>query len=67
MTSIINPSHKISRYHGIQGKIAKGGESTMIVSTEDMTVQQLVDLVTYLETNYELTPATRSAYKGYSG
>jgi len=67
MTSIINPSHKISRHHGMQGNISKGNESTMIVNNDVMTVQQLVDLVTYLESNYELTPANRTIHRGYSG
>lgn len=67
MTSVINPSYKVSPLHGMQANIAKGGESPMSVDYEVMTVQQLVDLVTYLESNYELTPPDRNLYEGYSG
>jgi hypothetical protein len=37
----------------------------MVVYNEIMTVQQLVDLVTYLESNYEIVPATRTEYARY--
>ena len=65
MTSVINPSHKISRSHTNQNFVTEGGESKMVVDYETMTVQQLVDLVTYLESNYQYTPPTRSEYASY--
>ena len=66
MTSIINPSDKISRRYTNQNLVTEDDESVMIVYNELMTVQQLVDLVTYLETNYELTPADRTMYGRYA-
>jgi hypothetical protein len=37
----------------------------MVVYNEIMTVQQMVDLVTYLESNYEVVPASRTEYARY--
>ena len=62
MTSVINPSYKTSRRHVYQNLVTEGGESKMVIDNETMTVQQLVDLVTYLESNYEFTPPTRNEY-----
>ncbi len=66
VTSIINPSHKISRRFNEQDIVSGDGESNMIVYNEVMTVQQLVDLVTYLESNYKLAPVTRTPYRGFT-
>ena len=65
VTSVINPSHKTSRRFVKQDIATEGGELEMVVYNEIMTVQQLVDLVTYLESNYELVPATRTEYATY--
>jgi len=65
VTSVINPSHKTSRRYAKQNIATEGGESKMLVYNEIMTVQQLVDLVTYLESNYEVVPATRTEYARY--
>ena len=66
VTSVINPSHKIIRRHSKQKVITEQGESKMIAYNEVMTVQQLVDLVTYLESNYEIVPANRTEYARYN-
>lgn len=53
VTSIINPSHKIaSRY--LKEKVVVDGQSKMKIYNEVMTVQELVDLVTFLQSEYEL-------------
>ena len=65
VTSVINPSHKTSRRFVNQNAAAEGGELKMVVYNEIMTVQQLVDLVTYLETNYQAVPANRTEYARY--
>ena len=65
VTSVINPSHKINRRYAKQNITTEGGEFKMVVYNEIMTVQQLVDLVTYLESNYEIVPATRTEYARY--
>ena len=65
MTSVINPSYKTNRRHVYQNFVTEDGESKMVVDYETMTVQQLVDLVTYLESNYQYTPPTRNEYASY--
>ena len=65
MTSVINPSHKVDRRHAYQNLVTEGGESKMVVDYETMTVQQLVDLVTFLESNYQYVPPTRNEYASY--
>ena len=53
LTSVINPSHRISQaYLGEQ--VTTDGESRMRRYNDVMTVQQLVDIVTFLETQYTL-------------
>ena len=54
VTSIINPSHRISGYQSSLQNTTADGESRMRRYNEVMTVQQLVDLTTYLETTYEV-------------
>ena len=65
VTSVINPSHKTSWRYAKQNVATEEGELKMIVYNEIMTVQQLVDLVTYLESTYEIVPATRTEYVRY--
>ena len=65
MTSVINPSHKTSRRYVKQNIATEGRELKMVVYNEIMTVQQLVDLVTYLESTYEVVPANRTEYATY--
>ncbi len=58
VTSVINPSHKIARRYK-QIATTEGGLSKMKNYNEVMTVQELVDLVTYLQSEYEVsTPST---------
>ena len=65
VTSIINPSHKISRRNNKQGFATEDNESKMVAYNEVMTVQQLVDLVSYLESNYKVVPVNRTTYPRY--
>lgn len=53
VTSIINPSHKIARLYSSK-PLEVEGKSAMRTYNSIMTVQQLVDLVTFLETQYDL-------------
>ena len=64
VTSIINPSHKIIRRKPYnQGTvITEDGSSTMQVYNDIMTVTQLVNLVTFLEDNYEIAVYPRTVY-----
>lgn len=65
VTSVINPSHRISKsYLGEQVQL--NGESRMRNYNDVMTVKQLTDLVTYLQPHYTLRVYHRTVYTGYS-
>lgn len=54
VTSIINPSHKLSR--GGPGIVAEDGTSNMPVYNDIMTVQQMIDLTAMLQASYSVIP-----------
>lgn len=54
VTSIIHPSHKLANQPVEQ--IAVDGESKMPDYSESMTVRQLVDLVSFLQSKYRYAP-----------
>lgn len=60
LTSVINPSHRISSALD-QEVVQQAGRSVMTNYNEQMTVAHLIDLVTFIETKYELieAPVTR--------
>ncbi|HLF13057.1 MAG TPA: c-type cytochrome [Gammaproteobacteria bacterium] len=57
VTSIVNPSHRIARGYPTED-VSANGESLMsrVYLNEILTVQQLIDLVAFLQTEYELIP-----------
>ena len=61
VTSIINPSHRL-----VQGmpreEVSDQGVSRMTVYNDVMTVTQLIDLVAFLESHYELRPYDATDY-----
>ena len=59
VTSVINPSHKVSpRY---KEKTSTGGDlSKMKNYNEVMTVQELIDIVTFLQSEYDVISPTRN-------
>ncbi len=64
VTSIINPSHRISR--GAQwGTSDKSGESVMHNYNEVLTVDELINLVAYLQPHYKVTPFPYTPYGTY--
>lgn len=63
VTSIINPSHKIARSYN-QETTTEEGLSKMTNYNEIMTVQELIDLVTFLQSEYEVKIPT-SEYHPY--
>lgn len=63
VTSIINPSHKLSRVD--EPFVSESGDSTMRRYNEFMTVQELVDLTAYLESTYQLVPPPYTVYHVY--
>ncbi len=56
VTSIINPSHKLARGLNKEQITTSTGESRMPDYTEIMTVQQLIDLVAFLQSHYTVIP-----------
>ena len=53
LTSIVNPSHKLSRGND-PGTVTDDGRSRMRVYNNVMTVQELIDIVTFLQESYEV-------------
>jgi hypothetical protein len=53
VTSIINPSHRLAKGYA-EEDVASGGKSKMRLYNDEMTVQQLIDLVTFLESHYSV-------------
>ncbi len=63
VTSIINPSHKLSRGSD-PTTVTLDGESKMRNYNEYMSVQELIDLVEFLQSRYEIWVPTYYTY-GY--
>jgi hypothetical protein len=64
VTSIINPSHKFSNAYLATEKISEG-KSKMKIFNDEMTVTELIDLVTFLQPNYTLSPYQQTKYQYY--
>jgi hypothetical protein len=52
VTSVINPTHKISKQY--TDKLEKGESSPMYNYNELITVKELIDVVTYLQSEYDI-------------
>jgi len=65
VTSVINPSHRVTRRYSTEMVETESGESRMRNYNDVMTVQQLVDLVTFLESNYTLIRYDKTVYPVY--
>lgn len=65
VTSIINPSHKLTPGYR-PDEISTDGESLMMLAhvNEIMTVQQLIDVVAFLQDQYQVLPPQYDPY-GY--
>jgi hypothetical protein len=63
VTSIINPSHKLAPGYR-PDDVTEGGRSLMerAYLNEVMTVQELIDLVAYLQPLYEVRPPEHDPY-----
>lgn len=64
VTSVINPSHKIAQRYK-QKTVTEEGLSKMKNYNEVMTVQELIDLVTFLQTEYKVTIPSTDYYPYY--
>ena len=65
VTSVINPSHRLIRRYPEADVTDQIGQSLMRNYNDVMTVQQLVDVVAFLQSNYVLEPYDRTAYRVY--
>jgi hypothetical protein len=53
VTAIINPSHKLAKGYPLE-LISNDGQSRMPVYNGYMTVQELIDIVSYLQPHYDV-------------
>ncbi|MEW6982591.1 cytochrome C [Colwelliaceae bacterium 6471] len=64
VTSVINPSHKLITRYPI-GMIQEDGKSKMRIYNDEMTVTELINIVEFLQSKYELVPYRRTSYQYY--
>lgn len=64
VTSVINPSHRVIGKFPV-GPNNDGTQSPMPSFNEVMTVDQMIDLVTFLQDKYELAPYEPTYYPNY--
>jgi hypothetical protein len=64
VTAIINPSHRLAMGYDAS-MVANEGKSRMTVDNDVMTVSQLVDIVAFLQSYYELQPYEPTPYRDY--
>lgn len=64
VTAVINPSHKILQSYATQHTDDEGN-SVMRNFNDVMSISQLIDLVSFLQTEYHLQPFERSQYRAY--
>ena len=59
MTAIINPTHELARGYA-EEVVTENGESKMYIYNDHMTVQELIDIVMYLQPHYDVVvPQTK--------
>lgn len=61
VTSVINPSHKLASGYSKEA-VSADGQSRMTNYNEALTVQQLIDIVAFLQSRYELQPYEPTHY-----
>ena len=64
LTSIVNPSHRLSPR--VSKKVSEeDGKSRMPVYNDIMTVQELIDIVAYLQPQYEVVVVSPNTFETY--
>jgi len=66
VTAIVNPSHRLAKGYDAN-LVANEEKSRMTVYNDVMTVSQLVDIVAFLQSHYELRPYEPTPYPDYYG
>jgi hypothetical protein len=64
VTAIVNPSHRLAKGYDAS-LVANEEKSRMTVYNDVMTVSQLVDIVAFLQSHYELRPYEPTPYPDY--
>ncbi|MBL4673567.1 MAG: c-type cytochrome [Arenicella sp.] len=64
VTSIINPSHRLANGYPLD-QISDNGNSKMEYYNELMTIEELIDLVTFLKSKYQFKSYPETAYPYY--
>jgi L-cysteine S-thiosulfotransferase len=64
VTSIINPSHRFAAGYP-EAEIKAEGESKMRIYNDEMTITQLIDLVAFLQSHYQLEAYQPTPYMPY--
>ncbi|MGK0374840.1 MAG: hypothetical protein ACJA2E_001312 [Arenicella sp.] len=64
VTSIINPSHRLAKGYPLD-QISDNGNSKMEYYNQVMTVEELIDLVTFLKSKYKFKSYSETAYPYY--
>ena len=62
VTSIINPSHRMAQGYPTEAIQTEDGQSRMTNYNNVMTVSELIDLVAFLQSKYELVPVEPTDY-----
>ncbi len=65
VTSVINPSHRIAKAYEAEA-VAPDGVSKMRNYNDVLTVTELIDLVAFLQAQYEIKPYPDPDYSPYS-
>lgn len=63
VTGIINPSHELAKGYA-EDVVAEGGESNMYIYNRYMTVQELIDIVMFLQPHYDVI-VPKTLYRVY--
>lgn len=66
VTSIINPSHRIAEGYDVDQVTHGDGDSKMTYYNSVMTVEELIDIVTFLETKYTVIEKPVTPYNQYA-
>lgn len=65
VTAVINPSHRLSPRFPASEVSTEDGQSLMPSVNEELTVAELIDLVAFLQDQYELVPYEPTYYPPY--
>lgn len=65
VTSVINPSHRISSAYRQSETTNEDGTSRMVSVNDELSVSELIDLIAFLEGQYTVAPYQPTTYPPY--